>query len=172
MKSATLKRDWSAMLKATTKVADRAQKLLVEFGKHYVAHGDTSLLGWAVETTWSTGFKREAMIKWVSKHLKVSITEAGKGKVTCEVKNKDRATIDMGVAAGDIFYHNVEKKAVEDKEFDLAKAAASIVKRADKVDIGVDAIIQAIRVAAAAAAEKANDKPVFDAAEKRVVALG
>ncbi len=153
-KTNTLKREWTTMLTATTKASDRAQNLLVEFGKHYILHGDTSLIGWAVETSWSTGFKREAMMRWVYKHLKVQVTDTGKGKVQCEVKNKNRDIIDMGIAAGDLFYLDVERKAKEDQDFDLPKSAASLVKRATKVDIGVDAIIQAIRVAAAAQDDK------------------
>ncbi|MHA2384522.1 MAG: hypothetical protein ACXACT_18280 [Candidatus Thorarchaeota archaeon] len=37
------------------------------------------------------------------------MTEAGGGKVICEVNNRNRDTIDMAVAAGDLFYLNVDK---------------------------------------------------------------
>jgi hypothetical protein len=35
--TATLKREWVKLLAATTKAADRAHNLLVEFGHHYLA---------------------------------------------------------------------------------------------------------------------------------------
>jgi hypothetical protein len=126
----SLKRAWVQVIAQQSKVSDRAHALLVEFGHHYVKHGDTSLLGWAVETTWSTGFKREAMMVWVKKHLKVSMTEAGGGKVICEVNNRNRDTIDMAIAAGDLFYLNVDKAEKKETPFDLPKVAKNVAKKA------------------------------------------
>jgi len=133
-RTATLKRDFLAIVKAVTNSNMRVHRWLVECGKHYIAHGDTSLLGWAVENSWNTGMKRAAMMRWISKHLKVSVEDVGGGKVKCEVRNKDREAIDMGVASGDLFFLDVERAESSDTEFDLAKAVKSLVSRALKAD--------------------------------------
>jgi hypothetical protein len=146
-KTATLKREWVKLLVATTKVADHAQNLLVEFGYHYIQHGDTSLLGWAVETSWSTGFKRQAMMTWVKKHLKVSMTEAGGGKVICEVNNRNRDIIDMAVAAGDLFYLNMDKAEKKETPFDLPKLAKTVAKRAIDNEVSLADLQAAIMAA-------------------------
>jgi hypothetical protein len=151
----SLKRAWVQTIAQQSKVSDRAHALLVKFGHHYVEHGDTSLLGWAVETTWNTGFKREAMISWVKKHLKVTINEVGGGRVVCEVTNKNRGIIDMAIAAGDLFYLNVDKAEKKETPFDLPKSAKSIVTRAIKAEVS-----KADVLAAVSAAYDAAVKPV------------
>jgi len=164
-KTATLKREWTKVITAVVKANDRAHNLLVEFGYHYIVHGDTSLIGWAIENSWSTGLRRDAMMTWVKKHLKVTVTEAGGGKVLCEVNNKNRVIIDMAVAAGDLFYLNVDKAEKKETPFDLPKTAKSTVKKCIENEVSL-ADLQAAMAAAYHAAQPAEEgdeaPPVFD----------
>jgi hypothetical protein len=175
IKTQTLKRDWLRIVSAGLGFNVRVQKWLVSAGNHYVQHGDTSLLGWAMENSWNSGFKRDAMIKWIGKHLKVSINETGKGKVVCEITDKDRTKIDMGVAAGDLFYLDRDRADAKDAaDYDLDKSAKSFVARAIKADVAeLDVITAITKQYLAQAVKKADaEKPLFDQVDRKVVALG
>lgn len=114
-----LKREWLSIITASVKTNIRAHNWLVKSGAHYVEHGDTSLIVWAMDNAWSSGMKRESMVRWIAKHLKVKITATSPKKAKAEVTNKNRDRIDMGVASGDPFYLDIKKAEKEDKEFDL-----------------------------------------------------
>jgi len=154
-----LKRSWLQICAASLKVNDRAHLCLVKMAKHYVEHGDTSLICWAMDNAWSTGLKREAMIRWIAKYLKVKVTANVANKASAEVTNKNRDAIDMAVASGHPFYLDVEKKASEEADYDLDKSAKSFVARAIKADVSLADVNEAIRVAyTAKVAKVAEDK--------------
>ena len=149
-----LKRSWLQICAASLKVNDRAHLCLVKMAKHYVEHGDTSLICWAMDNAWSTGLKREAMIRWIAKYLKVKVTANVANKASAEVTNKNRDTIDMTVASGSPFYLDVEKKVSDEAAYDLDKTAKSFVTRAVKAEVSLTDMLEAIRKAHVAQVEK------------------
>jgi len=130
----TLKTEFLSIVKVAAKTSDRVQRWLVDAGDHYIQHGDTSLIGWAIENSWSSGMKREAMVRWVSRNLKITVVSAVKGKVTCEIRNKKRDTLDMIAAASDLFYLDVEKAEKRAKAEEVVAA-----EEVDAADGGGDA---------------------------------
>jgi hypothetical protein len=167
-----MKREWLSIITASVKTNVRAHNWLVKSGAHYVEFGDTSLIVWAMDNAWSSGMKRESMVRWIAKHLKVKITAAGPKKAKAEVTNKNRDRIDMGVASGDPFYLDVEKAEKEDTEFDLDKLVLNLVRKAVKENPDTDETVvkAAVEKAFRALAEKTTDKPVFDQIERGNVA--
>jgi len=167
-----LKREWLSICTASVKTNIRAHNWLVKSGAHYVEHGDTSLIVWAMDNAWSSGMKRESMVRWIAKHLKVKITATSPKKAKAEVTNKNRDRIDMGVASGDPFYLDVEKAEKEDKEFDQDKAVLQLVKKAIKSNPDTDeaAIKASVEKAFRSLGEAKSDKPLFDQVEHGNVA--
>ena len=162
-----LKREWLSICTASVKTNVRAHNWLVKSGGHYVEHGDTSLIVWAMDNAWSSGMKRESMVRWIAKHLKVKITATSPKKAKAEVQNKNRDRIDMAVAGGDPFYLDIEKAEKEEADFDLEKLVLNLVKKAIKAnpDTNETVVNAAVDKAFRALGEK-NDKPVFDKIER------